>query len=83
MQAGRMTIKDGTLIATGAFGTLLAAICCATPLLAVLLGAVGLAAWAARADYVLVPAIILCLVLMGVGLYRRRASASTDPRSTP
>ena len=78
-----MAIKDQTLIAAGAFGALVAAICCATPLLAVLLGAVGLTAWAVKADYVLVPTIILCLVLMGIGLYRRRARASTGPRSTP
>ena len=51
---------------------MLAAICCATPLLAVMLGAVGLAGWLAKADYVVLPALILSLGLIGFGLYRRR-----------
>jgi mercuric ion transport protein len=65
-------MRDGALITTGVVGGVLAAICCATPLLAVVFGAVGLTAWLAKADYVLIPALIICLGLMGVGLYRRR-----------
>jgi len=64
---------DRALITTGAVGAVLAAVCCATPLLAVLFGAVGLTAWLAKADYVVIPALIICLVLIAVGLYRRRA----------
>jgi len=65
---------DRTLIATGVVGGTLAAICCATPLLAVVLGAAGLTAWLSKADYVLIPALLICLGLVGVGLYRRRAT---------
>jgi mercuric ion transport protein len=65
-------MRDRTLIATGAVGAALAALCCFTPLLAVLSGAVGLTAWLAKADYVLMPALILCVALIGFGLYRRR-----------
>jgi mercuric ion transport protein len=43
-------MNDRTLITTGAIGAVLAAICCVTPLLAVLLGGIGLAAWLANAD---------------------------------
>ena len=64
-------MRDRTLITTGALGAALAAICCATPLLAVVLGAAGLAGWLAKADYVVIPALILCLALVGFGLYRR------------
>jgi len=67
-------VNDQSLIATGAIGALLAAVCCATPLLAVLLGAIGLTAWVAKADYVLIPVLFLCLALLGLGLYRRRLS---------
>jgi mercuric ion transport protein len=49
-----------------------AAVCCATPLLAIVFGALGLTAWLAEADYVLIPALILCLGLIGFSLYRRR-----------
>jgi mercuric ion transport protein len=63
------------LIATGAVGAILAAICCATPLLAVMLGGIGLSAWLAGADYVLMPALLAGIVLIGLGLYRRSATA--------
>ena len=65
-------MQDRTLITTGAIGAVIAAICCATPLLIVVFGAVGLTAWLAKADYVLIPALILFLGLIAVGLYRRR-----------
>jgi mercuric ion transport protein len=65
-------MRDRALITTGVVGGALTAICCATPLLAVVLGAVGLTAWLAKADYVLIPALIICLGLIGVGLFRRR-----------
>ena len=65
-------MRDGALITAGVFGGVLAAICCATPLLAVVFGAVGLTAWLTKADYVLIPSLIICLGLIGVGLYRRR-----------
>ena len=65
-------MRDRTLITTGAVGAALAAICCATPLLMVILGAIGLTGWLAKADYVVIPALILCLGLIGFGLYRRR-----------
>jgi mercuric ion transport protein len=66
-------MRDRTLITTGAVGTVVAVVCCATPLLAVAFGAVGLTAWLAKVDYVLIPALILCIALIGFGFYRRRA----------
>ena len=65
-------MRDGALIATGVVGAAIAALCCATPLLVMILGAAGLAGWLTKADYVLIPALILCLGLIGFGLYRRR-----------
>jgi mercuric ion transport protein len=65
-------MRDRALITTRVAGGALAAICCATPLLAIAFGAVGLTAWLAKADYVLIPALIICLGLIGVGLFRRR-----------
>lgn len=64
-------MRERTFITTGAVGAVVAAVCCATPLLAIVFGAVGLTAWLAKADYVLIPALILCLGLIGFGLYRR------------
>jgi mercuric ion transport protein len=64
-------MHDRTLITTGAVGALVAAICCATPLLAIVLGAVGLTAWMANADGVLVAAFMLGIALIGLGFCRR------------
>jgi mercuric ion transport protein len=65
-------VRDRTLMTTGIVGAAVAAVCCATPLLAIILGVLGLTAWLAKADYVLIPALILCLALIGFSLYRRR-----------
>ncbi len=65
-------MQDRSLITTGIVGGVIAAICCATPLLAVVFGAVGLTAWLAKADYILIPALVICLGLIVLGLYRRR-----------
>jgi mercuric ion transport protein len=68
-------MTDRSLITTGAIGAILAAICCATPLLAVVLGGIGLTAWLAKADYVVIPVLILGVALAGLGVYRRNAAA--------
>jgi len=68
-------LNDRSLITAGAVGAALAAICCATPLLAVVLGGIGLTAWLAKADYVALAVLILALGLMGLGLYRRSTKA--------
>lgn len=65
-------MNNRALMRTGAVGAVVAAICCATPLLAVVLGAVGLSAWAAKADYIVLPALALCLGLVGWALIRRQ-----------
>ncbi len=74
---------DRTLITTGTVGAILAAICCATPLLAVLLGTLGLTAWLAKADYVVIPALVICLALVGIGFYRRRITAQACDPAAP
>lgn len=67
-------MKDRTLIRTGIGGTTVAALCCVTPVLALLLGAVGLAAWLVWADYVLLPVLVMFLAIAAVGFYRRSRS---------
>ena len=65
--------SDRALIATGALGSIFAAICCATPVLAIVLGFLGLSAWLAKAHYALIPAFLICVGLLGIGLYRRQS----------
>ena len=56
-------MTDLTLLKIGSIGTLVAGICCFTPALVLLLGALGLSAWLAWLDYVLLPAFTLFLSL--------------------
>jgi|SRR6516164_9700014 mercuric ion transport protein len=70
-------MTDRSLITTGAIGAILAAICCATPPLVVVLGSIGLTAWLANADYVVLPVLFLGVALLGLGLYRRHAAAAS------
>ena len=74
-------MTDRSLITTGAIGAILAAICCATPLLAVVVGGIGLTAWLAKADYIVMPVLFLGVVLVGFGLYRRYAAATCHDAS--
>jgi mercuric ion transport protein len=63
-------MSDKGLLCTDAAGSVIAAICCFTPALVVLLGAVGLSAWLAWLDYVLFPALVFFLGLTGFALMR-------------
>ncbi len=60
----------------GGIGAAVAAVCCATPVLAVVFGAVGLTAWLAKADYVLYPALVLFMGVTAYGYYRHRRAES-------
>ncbi len=54
------------LLCTGAAGSVITAICCFTPVLVLLLGAVGLSAWLGWIDYVLFPALA---AFLGITVY--------------
>ena len=60
------------LLYTGAAGSVIAAICCFTPALVLLLGVIGLSAWVGWLDYVLFPMLAFFLGLTGYALYRLR-----------
>ena len=69
-------MKTRTLLRTGIAGTVVAAVCCATPVLAILFGVVGLSAWAGGLDYVLFPALAMFIGLTLYALKRRRDEAA-------
>lgn len=62
-----MMWKD-KLMRVGVIGTVIAALCCFTPLLVILFGLVGLSGIIGYLDYVLIPALILfiCLTIYAV-----------------
>jgi len=69
-------MQDRKLMKIGGIGTAIAAVCCFTPLLAVISGALGLTAWLAKADYVLYPTLVLFTGITAYGYYRHRRAES-------
>ena len=67
-------MKDKLLL-TGIVGTVIAVLCCFTPLLVVLLGTVGLSAMLGWLDVVLLPALAVFAGLTVYALVRRRRRA--------
>lgn len=65
------------LLRTGIVGSVVAAICCATPVLVLLLGAVGLSALVGWLDHVLLPALAGFLAITGYALWRHRRDRSS------
>ena len=60
------------LVKVGIIGTIVAAICCATPILVILLGAVGLGALTGYLDYVLLPALAIFLLITAYGFWQKQ-----------
>jgi mercuric ion transport protein len=79
-------MSDKGLLCTGAAGSVIAAICCFTPVLVIAFGLIGLSAWVGWLDYVLFPMLAFFLALTGYVLYRirqgRLASAAGDGKAT-
>lgn len=74
-------MNNRTLLETGIAGTVVAALCCFTPILVVLFGAVGLSALVGWLDYVLIPALV---VFLGITIYAwRRQRVEADCCAVP
>lgn len=69
-------MKRPSLLTTGIVGSVIVALCCFTPVLVVLLAAVGLSAWQGYLDYVLLPALAIFIGIVFYALYRRGPSHS-------
>jgi mercuric ion transport protein len=64
-------VSERRWLRIGIGGTTVTAVCCFTPALAVVLGAIGLSAWLAWLDQVLLPALVLFLGITAWALMRR------------
>jgi mercuric ion transport protein len=60
----------------GIAGTVISALCCFTPVLVVLLGAVGLSVLTGVLDYVLLPALAVFVAITIYALWTRKAATS-------
>ena len=65
-------MNDKKLLGIGIGGTVVAVLCCFTPILVVLLGVVGLSAALGWLDYVLFPALAFFIGLTIYAVHRRR-----------
>jgi len=66
------------LLGVGLAGAVLAALCCFTPVLVILLGSLGLAALTGYLDFVLLPALAFFIALTVYALWRMRQNPDPD-----
>ncbi len=71
-------MTDKGILTTGVIGTVIAALCCFTPVLVILFGVVGLSAVVGYLDYVLLPALAFFLLLTLYALWRRQRRIQTS-----
>jgi len=69
-------METRSLLGVGIVGTIVAALCCFTPVLVVLFGIVGLSALTGYIDYVLLPALALFVLLTIYALWRRQKNSN-------
>lgn len=70
-------MRKDRLLQIGVVGSVIAALCCFTPVLVILLGVVGLSSLAGYLDIVLLPALAIFLAITGYALWKRRRTGSS------
>lgn len=67
-------MSNNRLLKIGIVGTIVAALCCFTPLLVVFLGALGLSAMVGYLDVVLLPTLGIFILITLYALWKRRSA---------
>ena len=75
-------MTNRNLLRTGIIGTVIVAACCFTPILVILVVAVGLSAIVGWLDYVLFPALAVFIGITIYALVRRAKSPATSAAAT-
>ena len=65
------------LLRFGIAGSAVAALCCFTPVLVLLLGALGLSALVGILDYVLLPVLAIFIAITGYAVWKRKTVQSS------
>ncbi len=73
-------MNDKKILATGLTGTVIAALCCFTPLLVIGLTGAGLSALVGGIDYVVFPILFTSLGLVAYALYQRSGGIGFKPK---
>ncbi len=74
-------MNDRRILRTGIIGTVIAAICCFTPALVVLVGFAGLSAIVGWLDYGLFPILFASMGLIAYALYLRSGNIGPSPKA--
>lgn len=64
-------MNKSKLLKVGIIGSAITAVCCFTPILVILLGAVGLSAAVGYLDYVLFPALVIFIIITFYALLKK------------
>lgn len=67
-------MNNSKMLTTGIIGTIIAALCCFTPVLVILFSAVGLSAIVGYLDYVLLPALGIFVLITLYALWKRKTA---------
>lgn len=70
-------MTDKSLLKVGIIGSVVAAVCCFTPALVVLLGAIGLSSALGWLDAILLPVLAVFLLITVYALWKRSRTASS------
>jgi len=73
-------MNDEKLLRSGVAGTVIAMLCCFTPVLVIIFGFVGLSAIVGGLDYVLFPMLFASLGLIAYALYLRSGNRGPSPK---
>ena len=74
-------MTNNQLLCTGCGGTVIAALCCFTPILVIALGAVGLSAIVGWLDYGLFPLLFASMGLVALALYLSSGNKGPSPKA--
>jgi len=70
-------MTNNALLRFGIAGSVVAALCCFTPALVLLLGALGLSALVGILDYVLLPVLAIFIAITGYAVWKRKTVQSS------
>ena len=72
-------MQSNKLLRVGVIGTMIAALCCFTPILVILFATIGLSWAVGYLDYLLLPAMVVFMALIMVALWRQQHSVAYAP----
>lgn len=73
-------MNSNKLLRNGIVGSVIAALCCFTPALVIILGFAGLSAIIGGLDYILFPMLFASLGMIGYALYLRSGNKGSSPK---